>query len=71
MLVPGLLYRSAGGPLSLVFLWLHPALHLAPGCPVLVPGAAGGQAGNPRFLNETKISLTHSRVERSGQRRRD
>ena len=44
MLVPGLLYRSAGGPLSLVFLWLHPALHLAPGCPVLVPGAAGGQA---------------------------
>ena len=44
MLVPGLLYRSAGGPLSLVVPWLHPALHLAPGCPALVPGAAGGQA---------------------------
>lgn len=30
--------------LSLVVPWLHLALHLARGCPALVPGAAGGQA---------------------------
>ena len=43
-LVNGLSHRSAGGPLSLGVPWLHPALNLVPGCPALVPGAAGGQA---------------------------